>query len=541
MKKPYHIQPRQAVLARYKDGRHTVKISFPYDPEDVAIVKSIPGRKYNADHKFWTCPPTTKALHILEDAAFVIDRKLRKYIEEGQRPTLPKISGLRGELFLYQRTGVAFLEAKNGRALIGDDMGLGKTIQAIAWLQMHPEVRPVIIICPASVKLNWAKEIRNWMGAGDNKIEIIEGQTPYILHGSLLLINYDLVHYWLPTLVNYDPKAVILDECQMIKSNKTKRTKAVQDLGKHARHLIALSGTPIVNRPIEFYNIIQLLNRDLFPNWLYYTQRYCNRKHNGFGWDVSGASNTEELHEILSESIMIRRSKQEVLTDLPDKIRSFIPIELHPEGREAYEEAEDNFIAWMQTYRGKEAAERASMAEALTEIEVLKQVAANAKIPQTTEWIDDFLDSGQKLVVFCTHRTFVKALANRYGKKAVTLDGQTPPKSRQQVVDQFQTDPSCQLFIGNIKAAGVGITLTAASNVALLELPWTPGELVQAEDRCHRIGQKDTVNVYYLLAEHTIEEKVASLLDKKRKVLDSVLDGVETDDTSLLMELIENY
>ena len=168
-------------------------------------------------------------------------------------------------------------------------------------------------------------------------------------------------------------------------------------------------------------------------------------------------------------------------------------------------------------------------------------MAVEAKLPHAIEWIDDFLDTGEKLVVFCTHKFVVDALMKEFSKEAVKLDGRTSGPDRQLAVDKFQNEPETRLFVGNIQAAGVGITLTAASSVAFLELPWTSGSLRQAEDRVHRIGQKNAVNVYYLLAEYTIEEKIATLLDDKRKVLDSVLDGKETEDSSLIMDLIENY
>jgi SWI/SNF-related matrix-associated actin-dependent regulator 1 of chromatin subfamily A len=379
------------------------------------------------------------------------------------------------------------------------------------------------------------------MGFGENQVEVVKGKTPYILTGDILVVNYDVLHDWMPSLINYRAEVLICDEVQYIKSNKAKRTKAVRRLSKHIPHFIALSGTPIVNRPIEFYNTIQIINPDLFPNWLHYTQRYCNRRHNGFGWDISGASHTDELHEILSDSIMIRRSKAEVLKDLPDKIRSFFPIEMDTQIEKEYNEAENNFVQWMEKSKGLVAAERASNAEALAQIEILKQMAVKAKLPHAIEWIQDFLYTGQKLVVFCTHHFTIDALMNKFGNIAVKLDGRTSGPKRQLVVEKFQNEAKTRLFVGNIKAAGVGITLTAASTMAFLELPWTTGELIQAEDRLHRIGQKDSVNVYYLLAEFTIEEKIAQLLDQKRKVLDSVLDGIQTDDKSLLTELIQNY
>lgn len=539
----YTPKPRQAVLTKYKDGRPVIKISFPFSYEDVGIVKRIPGRKWHQDAKVWTAPPTTKAIGILREAGFVLDKGLLHFQEKRSSPTLKRVPGLLKEPYQYQLGGISFAQSRNGRCLIADDQGLGKTIQAIGWLQLNPEARPAIIVCPAVVKLNWAREIRTWMGI---QATVLSGTTPYIwtdrpFVNEIVILNFDILHHWLPTLLALNPATAIVDEVQNVKSSKTLRTKAVRKLSKNVRHFIGLSGTPIVNRPVEFFNAIQMIDRDLFPNWITYTDRYCGRKHNGFGWVVKGATNVEELHQILTESIMIRRTKSEVLPDLPDKIRSFFPMELSVKAETNYMEAEENFLRWLKNHKGKEAAERASNAEKLAEIEGLKQIAVKGKLPHAIEWIHDFLDTGEKLVVFATHKFVIDALMQEFGNVAVKIDGSVSAVQRQRAVDRFQEETAVQLFVGNIKAAGVGITLTAASNVAFLELPWTPGDLVQAEDRCHRIGQDDTVNVYYLLAEHTIEEKIAQLLDEKRRVLDAVLDGVETEDKNLLTELIENY
>jgi len=545
MKKIRSSRARSARLGRYKSGEYTIKVTFPYDPEDVIAIKEIPGRKWHPEAKVWTVPVSTIAMKALEDLKFDIHPLLRKYYEEEIKDAdqLQEINirGLKKPLYKYQNKGVSFIERNNGRALVADEMGLGKTVQAIAWLQLRARIRPVLIVCPAVVKLNWAREINNFMGFGENQVEIVSGKTPYLLSGDIVIINYDLVDSWLQVLLEYGFKAIILDESQAIKNNKAKRTKAIKKLVKPIAHRICLSGTPIINRPIEFYNTIQLLDRNVFPNWFEFTKRYCDRKHNGFGWTYQGASNTEELNQVLKESIMIRRTKKQVLKDLPDKIRSFFPLEMDPNMISEYEEAENNFIYWMENRMGKAAADRAANAQALTEIEILKQVAVAAKLPNAIDWITDFLDSDEKLVVFYSHRFVGDALMKQFGKVAVKIDGSVTANKRQEAVDRFQQDPKIRLFLGNIKAAGVGITLTASSNVAFLELPWTPGELVQAEDRVHRIGQKAAVNIYYLLAENTVEERIARVLDEKRKVLTSVLDGEAPDENSLIMELIESY
>jgi SWI/SNF-related matrix-associated actin-dependent regulator 1 of chromatin subfamily A len=366
--------------------------------------------------------------------------------------------------------------------------------------------------------------------------------APQTIHRSIqpiVIINYDILTYWWKVLREYKPELIIIDESHFVKNNSAQRTKALKKLVRVSKYIIALSGTPIVNRPIEFFNIISILDPTLFPNYWQFAQRYCGAKHNGFGWDFKGATHTEELHKILTESLMIRRKKQDVLKDLPDKVYSFVPIELDNE--KEYFNAEKNFIAWVRENKGLAAAERASMAAIFTEYEGLKQLAVKGKMPLVIRWIEGFLESDEKLVVFAIHKFVITELMETFGDIAVKIDGSVSTKDRQLAVDKFQTDDKIRLFVGNIKAAGVGITLTASSHVAFIEYPQTPDGLSQPADRCHRIGQKYTVNVHYLIAKDTIETRTAKMLDEKRKVVDSVVDGKAPEAGTLLTELIDSY
>lgn len=534
---------KTAKLAINNCGEKVIKIIFPYDLDLLHKVRTIPGRQWHEEEKCWSAPLHVESINTLLGWGFTIDKQLSEYLRElsirRQEIVQGEVLKLNGELYPFQREGVAFIERNKGKALIADEMGLGKTIQAIAWLSLHPDKTPVIIVVPSSLKLNWAKEIKRWT---ELEAEVLFGMSPWQTSSNIIVINYDILDAWLEHLHKLSPQVLILDECHYIKSNQALRTKAVKRLAKNIPHIIALSGTPIINRPIEIYNTLSIIDPTLFPSWRWYTQRYCQPRYNGFGWDFSGASNTEELHQKLTSTIMIRRQKQDVLRELPDKIRSFVPLE--PDNMDDYYEAENDFITFIQQLKGNEAARKAANAEAFTKIELLKQLAVKGKMKQAKQWIKDFLDVGEKLVVFATHRFVIEELMAEFNQKqtiAVKIDGSVPNEDRQRVVEQFQKDPKIRLFIGNIKAAGVGITLTAASNVAFLELPWTPGELVQAEDRCHRIGQRNSVNIHYLLAANTIEAKIATMLDKKQQVLDSVLDGRITEQDSLLYELIKQY
>jgi SNF2 family DNA or RNA helicase len=371
-------------------------------------------------------------------------------------------------------------------------------------------------------------------------VQVLSGTaTQPINDPNIVIINYDILEDWLEVLLGIHPQVLVIDECHLIKNGKAKRTKATIALGKAVPHVIALSGTPVINRPIEVYNALRLVNPTLFPNFWDFAQKYCGARHNGFGWDFRGASNTEELHKILSTTVMIRRLKSEVLQDLPDKIRTSLPFEIS--NLSEYQEAEANFTEWLLQERGEESVEKASRANMLVKIEALKQLAVKGELSQALEWVENFIETDGKLVVFAVHREVVDTLYSKFKDVAVKVDGSVSGEDRDKAVQEFQNNDKIRLFVGNIKAAGVGLTLTAASSVAFLELPWTPGELDQAEDRVHRIGQRESVNIYYLLANGTIEEKIASMLDRKRRVVDAVIDGKETEQESLLTELINAY
>lgn len=358
---------------------------------------------------------------------------------------------------------------------------------------------------------------------------------------------------------NYFAAGALVSNCHYIKSPKAGRTKAVKQICKGAQCVIPVSGTPIINRPIEGFVPISLANATLFPNYWTFINRYCAPKTSWFGTDYNGASNTEELHKILVESVMIRRLKKDVLKELPAKIHTMVvlPSTNMPE----YKRAETNFLGWLRDKEGDKAVEKAEKAQALVAMTKLKQLAGFGKIAAATEWIQSVLDQDEKLIVFGIHKAVVDALMKKFKDVAVKLTGDDSQKSRQESIDRFQGvreigrkrigtevkieyeeipwEEQPKLFIGNIQAAGVGITLTASSKVAFMEYPWTPGECTQAEDRAHRIGQKDSVNIYYLVSEGTIEEDTIELLSTKEKVVGSVLDGTPVEQGSMFNALLE--
>ncbi|MDD3263463.1 MAG: SNF2-related protein [Candidatus Nanoarchaeia archaeon] len=535
------IPPKKRIATLVNDDK--IKIIFDFDIETLNNVKSLSKRTYKADEKIWYAALTFDNIKNLKKFGFELSDDLKDIIQNEFRIKNVKkvpITGLNGKLMPFQEEGVNFVDARKGRAIIGDEMGLGKTVQAIGYLHICKE-RPAIVVVPASLKGNWKKEIEKWIP--NVKVKILSGTKSYKLDSNedIIIVNYDILKGWDKELLKIKPKIMVLDESHSIKNDNTKRTKVVKSMSKKIPYIIALSGTPAVNRPIELYNVINIIEPKLFSSRKEYGLRYCNGHYNGYGMDYNGFSNLDELYEKL-QTIMIRRKKSEVLTDLPDKTYSFIPFEL--DNTRDYNKARDDIFNWIKEIKGEHAAIKSSYAETLVRISELRQLAVRGVLKSSIEWLDNFIESSdQKIVVFAIHKEIINALMNHFGKIAVKIDGTTPVNIRQDIVDQFQTDNNIQVFVGNIKAAGVGLTLTAASNVAFLELPWTPGDLQQATDRVHRIGQKNAVNVYFLLAQNTIEEDLAYLIDSKKKILTEALDGVssEINETNMISDLISKF
>ena len=425
--------------------------------------------------------------------------------------------------------------SRSGGILIADEPGLGKTIQALAVIQAC-RAFPAVVVVPATLKTNWYRESCRWIPGKRITIWDSKGGWP----ADIIVINYDVLHKHVERLKELKPRALILDETHLVKSRKARRSKAAHDLALACPIKLALTGTPILNRPNELVTQLEILGRiDEFGGYWQFVRRYCAAFNGSFGVNTAGASNLEELNHRLRATCFIRRRKGEVLTELPAKQRSMVPLSIS--NREEYTRAETDLIEWIRetalrsapvdllsTEAEREAhadaaANRARAAEQLVRIEALKKLAARGKMDGVTAWIEDFLESGEKLVVFAHHVDIVQEIGRRFNSPTIT--GQTDLQVRQSVVDRFQQDPECKLIACNIQAGGVGLTLTAASNVAFVELAWNPGQMEQAEDRTHRIGQKDQVTAWYLLAEKTIDEQIMELIEEKRKVVVAATDG----------------
>jgi SNF2 family DNA or RNA helicase len=426
-------------------------------------------------------------------------------------------------------------------------MGLGKTIQALLVLYVLGAF-PAVIVCPASLRLNWAREIRRAL-PGRSVYVVRDAKTPMPTEAAdVTVVNYDVLRKREEALLAIGAAAVVLDESHYIKNGKAQRTKSAKKLVKAATKVrLLLSGTPVVNRPSELISQLDAIGRlDDFGGFWAFANRFCGAYRSSYGWDLGGATNLPELNERLRSRCYVRRTKEQVLPELPAKQRATVAVDLT--NRAEYERAERELIAWLRDRaandadflreiagldadeqkvakraRAAEAEAKARHAEALVRIEALKQLAARGKLDAVVEWVESFLESGEKLVLFAHHREIVDALAQRFGAPSIT--GSTKLEDRQAAVDAFQADPETRLLVANIRAGGVGLTLTAASNVAFCELEWTPAAHDQAEDRCHRIGQSDSVTAWYLLADRTIDGEIARLIEAKRAVVTAATDG----------------
>lgn len=460
----------------------------------------------------------------------------------------------------YQKAGIAYLMGKTS-TLVGDEMGLGKTIQAIGLINADPSIRRVLVICPASLKLNWFRELQKWLVEPRTIAILQRGQS--IPQADIAIVNYDIIGKLRAIIDSVDWDLMICDESHYLKNPKAARTKQVLGQGREgfapiaAKRRVFLTGTPVLNRPIELWSIVHALDpHGLGRSFMRFTMRYCAAHQNRFGWDFSGASNLDELQDRLRSSIMIRRLKRDVLTELPAKRRQLVPIEasgalgkvsyamdvaftkseaeiarLQADAELAKAESETAYKVAVNSLRNRQRA-------AFQELSKLRHELALSKVPAVTEHVQELLETVEKVVVFCHHRDVAAQLASG-GAGVVLVHGDMPIAERQAAVDRFQTDPTCRLFVGTIMAAGVGLTLTAASTVVFAELDWVPGNVSQAEDRCHRIGQRDTVLVQHLVVDGSLDARLAQTLVDKQAVLDAALDDPTGRATFMAEEMMD--
>jgi SWI/SNF-related matrix-associated actin-dependent regulator 1 of chromatin subfamily A len=419
---------------------------------------------------------------------------------------------------------------ENKKFILADDMGLGKTTSTII-AALEANSKKVLIICPATLKINWKREIENY---SDKSIYIAEGKN-FNTDADYVIINYDIIKNF------HDPKKkddseilkanfdlVIVDEAHYIKNGQAQRTKLINDLVKTVDRLWLLTGTPMTSRPMDYFNLLSLVDSPVSKNWMAYAIRYCQGYQFNVGgrkvWNITGASNLDELRERTAATIL-RRLKENVL-DLPDKI--ITPVYLRLKSKN-YEEVMGEYYDWYD----KNPDESKSLTVQFSKLTKVRQIIADEKISQTIEIAENIIEQDKKVIIFCNFTDSLNKIIEHFGKSAVKLDGSMSKPERQRSVDEFQDNPKVKVFVGNIKAAGVGITLTAGEAVIFNDLSFLPSDMAQAEDRAYRYGQKNNVLVYYPIFDNTIEGIIYDIVNAKKQVIATVMgDNQNTSDTA---------
>ena len=420
---------------------------------------------------------------------------------------------------LHQKEAIECLVGSK-RFILADDMGLGKTTSTII-AALETGIKKVLIICPASLKINWQREIENYT---DRSVYIAEGKNFSIEH-DFVIVNYDILKNFydikdkensLITKGNFD--LIIIDEAHYIQNGQAQRTKLVNSFSKNAKRLWLLTGTPMTSRPMNYFNLLNLIESPVAQNWMAYAIRYCQGYQFNAGkrkvWNVTGASNLEELRDRTSRQVL-RRLKTDVL-DLPDKIIS--PVYLRLKSK-LYEGLMGEYYDW---YENKQE-ESSSLTVQFSKLMKVRQVIADEKINNTIELAENIIEQDKKVIIFTNFTDSLNKIADHFGKQAVRLDGSTSKPQRQYAVDQFQENDKIKVFVGNLKAAGVGLTLTAAEAVIMNDLSFVPSDHSQAEDRAYRYGQKSNVSIYYPIFENTIEGAIYDILIKKKNIFETVM------------------
>ena len=553
-------------IVRDADGTF-IAIRHHFAEKDIA---KAAGFRFSGKTQQWTTADVKIAAKLAEYADPAIRPQLRdlnsreKNNLEASRATdsdrdIPAPAGL--AYLAYQRAGIAYALERRA-TIIGDEMGLGKTIQAIGVINADPAIKRILVICPASLRINWMRELERWLVRRKTIGMAVGGDWPWP-DPSVMIINYDVLKRHHDKLRETTWDLLIVDEAHYLKNEKAQRT--VEVLGRKAskrknkktgkmdpvpavkpipaRRRLYLTGTPIVNRPIELHPILKSIDPAEWGSYFKFGIEYCNGHQTRWGWNFNGASNLEELQRKLRTTCMIRRLKKDVLTELPAKRRQV--IELPADGLQDTVKAEQD--AW-QAHQAlvanlKAAAELAKASDnpddyataierlregartSFAEISVIRRLTAIAKVPYVVEHARNVLEAGvDKLVIFAHHHDVIDALADAFGAEAVKLDGRDSMQDRDDAVQRFQHDPAIHYFVGSIRAAGVGLTLTASANVCFAELDWVPGHLSQAEDRCHRIGQQGSVLAQHLILEGSIDAQMALTIIDKQEVIDQALD-----------------
>ena len=524
------------------------ELSFNYKISIIERVRQIPGRRFDGARKVWIVPTRSRVdlermiyqIQQFENINWVSGTTKKEEDIAYDVPELPDLTiphSLKIQPYPYQLKGIARgLELK--RFMNCDEPGLGKTLQSIATINLA-NAFPCLVICPSSLKINWQRE---WEKFTDKKAMVLTDKvrdtwTFFYQTGmhQVFIVNYESLKKYLVQRIKKAEgwtlrdvefrnsinlfKSVIIDESHRCKSASTQQAKFCKGICTGKEWVIELTGTPVVNRPKDLIPQLAILNRmDDFGGYKPFVNRYCSGQRE--------ASNLKELNFNLWKYCMFRREKSLVLTDLPDKIRQVNTCEIT--NRKEYMDAEGDLIMYLQKYKDAddEKIEKALRGEVMVRINILRQISARGKVRDVIEFVKDFRENGKKIILFCSLHEVVDQL-KRYFPTAVSVTGRDSQDEKQRAVDAFQNNPKADIIICSIKAAGVGLTLTASSNVAFVEFPWTYADCCQCEDRAHRIGQKDSVTCYYFLGRRTIDEKVYRIIQEKKNIANAVTGSTE--------------
>lgn len=531
------------------------------DNKSVTWKKYIPVAQFNFTKKCWVVPVQfLREVYTVGKQCRADHIKITDELPE-EVDTIPPMPDLEiniplkmGEMRDYQKKGVARgLQLK--KYINGDMPGLGKTLQSIATVEgatiLGEESFPCLVICPSALKINWVREFEQWTGRKalvlDDKIKTSWHVYHQIGEADVFVTNYESMRKFFVKKypkelksaadIEMDPridmfKSVIIDEIHKLKNPTSQRSKIALRVTRGKNYIIGLTGTPVVNKPIDLFAqlaIISRLTRFGGPNG--FKTRYCE--------GGSGASNLKELNYLLNKNCFFRREKSEVLKDLPAKVRQTITVPIS--NRAEYDLAESNFRKFLldNDFSDKEIRKKLK-SEIIVKITTLLQLSAMGKIEATQEYIDEVIGSGQKIVVFCKHKAVVDQINNLY-PGSVRVTGSENEEEKQASVDSFQKNPKTNIIIGSHKAAGVGLTLTASSEVLFTELPWHAADLEQCEDRCHRIGQVDSVRSTSLLGENTLDQWLWDLIMKKKQIADAVTGAEDSVELSVIDDIMNVF
>lgn len=438
-----------------------------------------------------------------------------------------KISRIKGELYGFQKATVAWLINNNGRGLVSLDMGLGKSFVSLAYIA-HTKKEKTLIVSPVSMKYTWLGEVKKWTNL---KAMVINSKSTINLEEynkyDIFIINFDILQKFCIFFKSVNFDCLIIDESTYIKNPQAKRSKTVKEISEKIESVILLSGSPLLNRVVELYTSLNILDNKTWNDYWTFVKRYCAAYQDRWGLNVSGASNVQELKQKI-DSLIIRKKKEEVLNELPNKKFIDIPVKLDNNIQKKYQLLEASFVTYLKEVKkkSKKDIQKTLLAETLVKLNELRMLTSEGKINHTKERIQELIDIGEKVVVFSSFNNPLNTLKKIFDEESVLVIGSVPDTERQIAIEKFQNDSNKKIFFGGMLSANMGITLTAASTVIFIDFDWTPENMRQAYSRIDRIGQKaSSISIYQMIALNTIDQKMSSILKKKQRIIDQLIEN----------------